>query len=334
MEPDEWIEEYGKIFHDIGLTVTYAEAGPFEGFHEDGFSCIYTFTRFDNINDVENQHTVPKFSMVRENAKRMAAIACIQSMHDKDVISNRLLTEYFLPNTHFLPKCIFEKEDINGAILNVDQEESENRMADYKETRKDNDKNYIKHKAGVMRPLNDLVSLGDDHGGYDAGTSKSRIHKFGELYMVPTKITSKPYAGPMMARPVRGRKMNAENISTLEFWFEMKLYSCWSSTVTKKEDERQVCLSAVSKLYWDGKINYHGVMELTKKKIQKRKKEVKRDMQETQIQRVTSLKELDIDGCYTAQNAPTRRMLLNKQLWGGQDRATQDILTSEKNVEE
>ena len=165
---------------------------------------------------------------------------------------------------------------------------------------------------------------------HEAGTSKSRIHKFGELYMVPTKVTSKPYAGPMMARPVRGRKMNAENISTLEFWFEMRLYSCWSSTVTKKEDERQVCLSAVSKLYWAGKINYQGVQELTKKKIQKRKREVKRDMQETQIQRVTSLKELDIDGCYTAQNAPTRRMLLNKQLWSGQDRATQDILTSEK----
>ena len=114
-------------------------------------------------------HTVPKYSRVtQETVKRMAAIACIQSMHDKDVISNRLLTEYFLPNTHFLPKCIFENEDINGKILNVDQKESDKINANYQNAHKNNDEHYFRHKAGEMRPLKDLVNPGDPHGGYSA----------------------------------------------------------------------------------------------------------------------------------------------------------------------
>ena len=51
-------------------------------------------------------------------------------------------------------------------------------------------------------------------------------------------------------------------------------------SVTKKEDERNVCLDAVKSLYWRGKVNFYGVAELTKKKIQKRKKEHKRSEQE------------------------------------------------------
>merc|ERR1712167_503722 len=103
-----------------------------------------------------------------------------------------MLSEYFLPDYHFFPKALFENGDVNkGLIVNVDIEEAKELNEKYKYAHRENDRYYIKHKAGELRAPGEK-DYGCPHGGYEVGLAKSRIHKFGELFTVPTKIDSRP----------------------------------------------------------------------------------------------------------------------------------------------
>merc|ERR1712031_54028 len=147
-------------------------------------------------------------------------------------------------------------------MINVDQEEADELERKYRYEHRENGKYLERRDHSELKPTSEEIDYSDRNAGYIPGEAKSRIHKFGELYTVPTKIISEPVKGPKIKRPVRGQKMNSENISKLEFWFEMRHYYFERSSVTKKEDERNVCLDAVKSLYWRGKLNFYGVAEL------------------------------------------------------------------------
>merc|ERR1711879_484557 len=153
-------------------------------------------------NKEDDVHDVFKEGQVQNKVKQLAAIACIQRLWDFDLIPNFILQTKFLPgNIHFFPKALFENNDINGPVINCDQQTADSRVQQYEYEHRENSRYYIENPDGI--------DPGHHTGGYSAGQSKSRIHKFGELNTLPVKIVSKSVDGPNMSRPIRGREMNS-----------------------------------------------------------------------------------------------------------------------------